>query len=390
MTAESPGRRLRILICLLYYLPHRTGLTRHVQLLAEELARRGHAVTVLTARFDPNLPAESVSPAGVRIVRLWAPVRISRGMVMPGYAAAARREIRRHDVVSVHTPMLEAALVSRLARAAGVEVVATHHGDLVLPSGGFNRFVAAVMLRLFATMARRASRLVAYSDDYLASSTYLREHRPKVTVIAPPVAIPEPRSARAETLRATWRTGGGPLIGYAGRFVREKRPDLLIRALEVLDRHRPSARVVFAGEYDIRYEGTWAAHRELVERHRERLIFLGLVTDRQELADFYAACDLLALPSDTECFGLVQVEAMLCGTPVVATDIPGARVPVRRTGMGRLARAGEAESIGAEIAELLARRDEHLRPRSEIEAAFSLSTTIDAYEELLRRHARAR
>jgi len=58
--------------------------------------------------------------------------------------------------------------------------------------------------------------------------------------------------------------------------------------------------------------------------------------------------------------------------------------------MGRLARAGEAESSGAEIAELLARRDEHLRPRSEIEAAFSLSTTIDAYEELLRRHARAR
>jgi hypothetical protein len=50
-------RRLKILISLLYYYPHRTGLTIHVQSVAEELARRGHEVTVLTARYHPSLPA---------------------------------------------------------------------------------------------------------------------------------------------------------------------------------------------------------------------------------------------------------------------------------------------------------------------------------------------
>ncbi len=62
---------------------------------------------------------------------------------------------------------------------------------------------------------------------------------------------------------------------------------------------------------------------------------LGLIVERQELADFYAMCDVFALPSRTNCFPSVQIEAMMCGTPVVATNIPGAREVVRVTGMGR-------------------------------------------------------
>ena len=100
------------------------------------------------------------------------------------------------------------------------------------------------------------------------------------------------------------------------------------------------------------------------------------------MADFYAACDVVALTSDTECFALVQVEAMLCGTPVVMTDVPGGRVPVTVTGMGRLAEAGNAESIGRAIVEVIDRREAFVRPRAEIEAHFSFQTTVDAYERI--------
>ena len=87
MTAlqSNDARRLKILISLLYYYPHPTGLTYHAQLVAEELARRGHQVTVLASRQSRDLPRQPEIHNGVRIVRLWAPIRLSRGMIMPTY-----------------------------------------------------------------------------------------------------------------------------------------------------------------------------------------------------------------------------------------------------------------------------------------------------------------
>ena len=101
--------KVKILICLLYYLPHRTGMQLYIERVSEELVRRGHEVTILCARHRPELaPEETIN--GVRIVRLWAPpIPISRGMVMPMYPFAAYRLIKQHDVVSIHTPMLHTA-----------------------------------------------------------------------------------------------------------------------------------------------------------------------------------------------------------------------------------------------------------------------------------------
>lgn len=383
VTRSTDRRRLRILISLLYYFPHRTGLTIHVQRVAEELVRRGHEVTVLTARYRSDLPRDDVHEhEGVRIVRLWAPVRISRGMVMPAYPWAAWALMRRHDVVSIHTPMFETLLVAWLSRLTGTPVVVTHHGDLVLPPGLFNRVIRGVMFAMFRAVASRAGRLIGYSEDAAAHSYYLRPFASKVSVVSPPILMPAPDPVRVQALRAAWSRDGGPIIGFAGRFVREKRPDLLIEALSVVHQRYPGARIVFAGEYDIRYEDTWRRHRDLVARYREHLVFLGVRTEPADMADFYAACDVVALTSDTECFALVQVEAMLCGTPVVMTDVPGGRVPVTVTGMGRLAEAGNAESIGRAIVEVIDRREAFVRPRAEIEAHFSFQTTVDAYERI--------
>jgi glycosyltransferase involved in cell wall biosynthesis len=388
--AQQDTRKLKILISLLYYVPHRTGLTIHVQQVAEELVRRGHDVTVITARFNRSLPRDEEMHNGVRVIRLWAPIHISRGMIMPAYPLAMLLAMREADVVSVHTPMMETAFVAILAKLAGVHVIPTHHGDLVLPARFLNRMIQSIMLQLFKVLAASAPQLIAYSQDYAQNSYYLRPYLDKTSTIYPPVRIPEPNREHARHLREQWQHGGGPVIGYSGRFVQEKRPDLAIRALEVINQHYPNARIVFAGEYDIPYENTWEVQRELISRHREQLIFLGLLKDPQELADFYAACDVIVLPSDTECFALVQVEAMLCGTPMVMTDIPGGRVPVTVTGMGRLAKQGDAVSIGEALVEVIRNREQYVRPRSEIARHFSFQETVDRYEAIFRRYARSR
>jgi glycosyltransferase involved in cell wall biosynthesis len=382
-------KKLKILISLLYYVPHRTGLTIHIQRVAEELAQRGHEVTVLTARYKQSLPRDAQMHNGVRVVRLWVPpIPISRGMIMPAYPWAALGLMMQHDVVWISTPMLETALTSILARIAGRKVVVTHHGDLILPEGAVNRMISGLMFNMYKFMARRSSRIVAYSQDYAHHSYYLQPFMEKVTPIYPPIHMPLPNPERARELRMEWSDEGGPIIGFSGRFVEEKRPDLLIRALEVVNKTYPNARIVLCGEYDIPYENTWERHQDLVKRYQDQLIFLGLKDDMQFMADFYAACDVLALTSDSECFALVQVEAMLSGTPVVMTNTPGGRVPVQVTGMGRLAEAGSWQSIGEAIVEVLKNREKYTYPREHIEACFSFTETVDAYEAIFQEYAK--
>lgn len=381
------SQKLKILICILYYLPHRTGMQLYIQRIAEELVKRGHEVTVLAARHRPDLAQEEIVN-GVRIVRLWAPpVPISRGMIMPAYPLAAYRLIKEHDIISLHTPMLETALIGLLARITGKKVITTHHGDLLLPPGIGNRIIQGVMFWLYKLMARHSPRIVAYSEDYADHSYYLRPFRDKVAPIYPPITMPEPNAENAARLRAEWVGDGGPVIGFAGRFVQEKRPDLLIQALDVINEKYPGARIVFAGEYDIPYEDTWERYQPIVQKYRDQLIFLGLASDMQFMADFFAACDVLALTSDSECFALVQVEAMLCGTPVIMADTPGGRVPVQVTGMGTLTPPGDARAIGENIVKVLDDRTSYVKNRDEIEAEFSFEETVNQYEAIFMEYA---
>lgn len=387
MQSDRDGK-LKILICLLYYLPHRTGLTLYVQQLAERLAARGHQVTVLCARHSRETPLGESMENGVRVVRLWPlPFAVSRGMVLPGYPRALFRLIREHDVVSLHTPMLETALISLAARMAGRRIVVTHHGDLVLPAGALNRVITAVMFGLYRFMANAAPAFVCHTLDYARHSYYLEPYLERVEVIPPFIDVPKPDPERVRELRRAWSPDGGPVIGFAGRFVEEKRPDLLIHALEVINRTFPTARVVFAGQHQIPYESYWPRHKELVDRYQDQLVFLGVVPSPQDMADFYAACDVLALPSDTECFALVQVEAMLCGTPVVMTDTPGGRVPVQLTGMGRIVPRNDWQALGEGIVEILSHRERFVRPAVEIERHFAVEETVSRYEELFALHA---
>ena len=370
---------MKILAALQYYLPNRTGYTLHVQRVAEALAARGHRVDVLTARHRAGLaPLETIR--GVRVSRLWAPLRVSRGAVMPGYPWQAFRAAREADVIWISTPLLETALWALVSRLRGKRLVVTHHGDLHLPAGRFNRFVEAFTFANYRVAAMAADALVAYSDDYARHSTWLAPYAAKVRIIHPPIAIPQPHAVAAAGRRAALAPGGGPIVAYAGRFVQEKRPDVLLRAALLLSERYPGLRVAFAGERELHYEDTFTRCRALIEEAGDLVAFVGLIEDPQTLADFYAACDVLALPSDTECFALVQVEAMLCGTPVVASDIPGGRVPVAKTGMGRLFRAGDPHALADALDEVLRDRTRFVQPRESVEAVFSLTHTVDAYE----------
>jgi glycosyltransferase involved in cell wall biosynthesis len=100
----------------------------------------------------------------------------------------------------------------------------------------------------------------------------------------------------------------------------------------------------------------------------------------------------LILPSinSTEAFGMVQVEAMICGTPVVATDLPGVRVPVNMTGMGRIVRPKDSQSLAESIIDVLEHKESYSQSPESIVRKFSPDSVAAQYEalfeELLHQH----
>jgi glycosyltransferase involved in cell wall biosynthesis len=380
--ASRGMRPIRVLTVLTYYEPHWTGLTAIAKRIATGLAARGHRVTVLTTQHDPELPREDILE-GVHVLRLPAVARVSRGMLAPSLPLQARRLVHAHDVVHIHTPLPEAVLVAALSRRYRRPLLMTHQGDLVMPAGFVNQTIQKAGTALLSAAGHLATAVSPLNADYGRNSSFLRPFAHKLVPILPPVEIPAPSQDAALRWRADLGIDGRPVVGFAGRFVEEKGFDYLLRAVPHLLASNAGVRLLYAGDHRIEYEDFYGRCRPLLQRHAEHVRFVGLIRDRQRLADFYAMCDAFVLPSRTDSFAAVQVEAMLCGTPVVATDIPGARVPVSRTRMGVLVEPRSPQALAAGLSAVLEDTARYVRSRKDVEALFDPVASIDAYERLL-------
>lgn len=379
---------MRILSILTYYAPHWTGLTQHAQRVAEGLAARGHAVTVLTTRHSPELPRDEMVN-GVRVVRIQPIARFSRGMIAPAFPLAAAKLIGEHDLVQIHTPLPEAPLVGLFCRLLRRPLLMTHHGDVVMPAGPFNQFVQRAAFVVLRTAGTLAHAVTSYSRDYANNSQLLAHVRHKLSYVYPPVDLPPPDPAAAAAWRAELGLDGKLLIGFAGRWVEEKGFDYLLQALPQIRAAYPEAHLVYAGEQQVVYDNFYTRCQPLIEAQQDHLTFLGLIRDPQQMANFYAMCDLFTLPSRTDMMALVQVEALLSGTPVVATNIPGARVVVQDTGMGRLVEPHSPESLAEGIVEVLRQPERYETDCERLRAIFDTDRSLDQYEAIMQRISRS-
>jgi glycosyltransferase involved in cell wall biosynthesis len=377
---------MNVLITLTYYRPWTSGLTIYVERLARGLAARGHYVTVLTSQYDRSLPrVERLD--GVRVIRAPVLFRVSKGVIMPTFGFLANRFTRWADVLSLHLPQLDAAGIALRGRLLRKPTVLTFHCDLRLPAGMFNRVVNAVVDTANLAAGTLADAILSYTQDYATHSAYLAHFPNKVRIIPPPVEMDVPDPADVTAFRARWDTNG-PLrgvIGMAARLATEKGVEILLNALPRVMVRYPSVRVLYAGQYqNVLGEEEYARRLQpLFERYHDHWTFLG-VLNPQEMAVFFSACDMIVVPSlnSTESFGLVQVEAMLCGTPSIASNLPGVRVPPQSTGMGEVVPIGDSNALAQAIIHILDNREHYVRPRAEVEAMYSTPRTAELYEQL--------
>lgn len=374
---------MKILEVLTYYRPHISGLTIYVERLSKALANQGHEVTVFTSQYDKSLPIHE-RLNGVSIRRVPVAMRISKGVIMPRFGPLAWRMVRETDIVHLHLPQFDAPGVALRGRLYGKPVVLTYHSDLQLPKGVFNRLVDRVVHTMNRAAGTMADAVVTYTQDFGSHSPYLSRYLDrKLYVIPPPVELATDSPESSASFRAKHQLEGKLVLGISARMAAEKGIEVLLDALPDILAEHPNVVVLHANP-DALGEDAYARHlKPLLDQHQSHYHLLGPLHG-SELTAFYRNLDCLVMCSlnNTETFGLVQVEAMMSGAPVVASDLPGVRQPVQMTGMGEIVPVGDPAALAQAIVKVLSNKQHYQRSSQTIAASFDPANTAAEYVQL--------
>ncbi len=327
---------MRVLLACPYAWDAPGGVQVHVRGLASYLRGRGHQVLVIAPGGGTgDEPWVQVMTRPIRV-----PYRGTVAPIGPSPVSFARiRAVIRNfapDVVHVHEPLLPStSMYATLASPKPVPVVATFHA---FADGSWLLRAAAPLVR---PVWRRIARPLAVSE---AAASYVSgPFRPRPAVV--PNGVDVNAFADAEPSR---ELPDGPKLLWVNRLDPQKGFPVAVRAFELLAEEFGDLRFVVAGDGADR-----AAPGALAPGVRERVSMLGAV-DHARLPAVFAACDVFVSPAaGQESFGIVLVEAMAAGLPVVATDIPGYREVVRNGVEGLLVAPGDAPALAEAVGSLL-------------------------------------
>jgi D-inositol-3-phosphate glycosyltransferase len=382
------------------------GMNVYVVELAKRLAARGIEVDVFTRATDSELPPTVLAADGVLVRHITAgPFEGLTKGELPGQLCVFAREVLRAEAAQpvghydvVHSHYWLSGQVGALARDRwGVPLVHSMHtmakvkndaladGDSPEPEGriiGEEQVVAA------------ADMLVANTDIEAKQLINLYDADPgRVEVVHPGVDLDvfrplDPRQAR----RSLGLPRDAHVLLFAGRIQPLKAPDVLLRAVEVLLADSPGLRSQLVVPVVGGPSGTGLEHPEALADLARDLGLDDVVrfvppVGQSELARWYAAADLVAVPSYNESFGLVAVEAQATGTPVVAAAVGGLTTVVRHEVSGLLVEGHDPRDWAAAIGRLVS--DPALRARLsrgavEQAAEFSWEHTADRTLEVYR------
>ena len=239
--------------------------------------------------------------------RTW--VKACATMISPSMIVVLKKLCRRYDIIHVHHPDPMACLALRLSGYKG-KVIVHWHSDIEK-----QKWLLQLYRPLQNWLLKRADLIVGTSPTYLAESPYLEKVQDKTVSL--PIGIDPicPNSETVSAIKAKYQ--GRKIIFSLGRLVAYKGYRYLINAAKYL-----------GDDYVILIGGSGPLMPELqaeIDNNRlgNKVKLLGRIPE-EELAAYYGACTLFCLSSvqKTEAFGIVQIEAMSCGKPVVATNIP--------------------------------------------------------------------
>ena len=379
------------------------GLNVYVREVCSAFSDRGIATDIFTRRQSPDDPAIESLAALSRVIYLTAGRSLDKYALyseVPGFAAGIRSfaesEQLQYDLLYSHYWLSgEVACLLRPEMGAGWAHTAHTLGlvkNRTLASGA--RPEPAQRIRVEGEIAQQADLLIVSTPD--ESDDLVRSYRAnpeRVFVVAPGIDLATFQPLDRAEARRKIGYGSGRLMLFVGRLERLKGVEVAIRALALLrDREHDDLRFVVVGG-DAHQGGSQDGDESEKERLkavasalgvRDRVDFLGSVA-HHELPYFYAAADVCVMPSYSESFGLVALEAQACGRPVVASGVSGLRSVVRDEVSGYLIDGHDpavyAERIGRLLADPELATQMGLRGRL-LAQRFSWTRTADRLEGL--------
>ncbi|MGI5840990.1 MAG: glycosyltransferase family 4 protein [Patescibacteria group bacterium] len=375
---------MRILFSLSYYLPYTSGLSVYVSRLAVALRKKGDCISVITSQHDKKLPLEE-SEGGVRVVRVPVWKKFSKGLIMPKWFWQGWQEVRKSDTVISNLPQPEAFYLLLAAKILNKKSIVIYHCDVRLPCGLVNRIIEWVLQLINQLCCNIADIIVCSSMDYASLSPVVSRYLDKVRVVYPPIRLSKEMVLKKEKNLIDKATRDiAYKIGFVGRLSAEKGIESLLEVIRPIRKALGNNLGVYLvgpknaiGEIDY----IKRIHK-LMNKHRKVVSHLGFLTN-EGLSYFYKNIDLLVLPStnSTEAFGMVQAEAILGGARVVASSLPGVRVPILISGAGTLFDTREKNNLAwAIVNEVNNKRPNNSKRMKKV---FSENRTVNSFREII-------
>ena len=315
---------MRILKISDVFFPRVNGVSTSIDTFRRDLTALGHEVVLVAPSYSRGSadPRETADPSIHRVPARAVPRDpedriMSFGGLRQALAALTRRKF---DVVHIHTPFLAHYAGLRFARELGAPVVATYH---TLFEEYLHHYVPLLSRRITGGLARRFSRSQCNQLDAVIAPSQAMQQALLTYGISRRIEI-LPTGLPAERFRAgdgkAFRRRHGleqerPLLLFVGRAAHEKNIGFLIEMMIELREMRPDAMLLIAGEGPA--VGSLRAQAARLGLN-DRVRFLGYFDRSGELQDCYSAADVFVFASLTETQGLVLLEAMAQGVPVVA------------------------------------------------------------------------
>ena len=298
-----------------YFYPHFGGVESHVLGLSENLIKLGHEVEVVTSRYSRMPEIEKYNE--IKITRLPQWINMYNTPVVTAIQSFVRRS--HADVVHVHSPPpFTERFAAKGAKESNKPLVVTHHCDLEL-KGFFGNFA----VNLYQSMLGKyplevADKVISTTKSYATTSRSLWDVDVEVVPNAVDINRFHPRN-QGSHIREKHANNQEPLALFVGRLVPHKGIGILIRAIK----RTTNGKLMIVGD------GPYRSWLEILAKKLEiedRIIFVGPISDYW-LPAYYAATDVVVLPSTSrlEAFGIVGLEGMASGKPLILSDIPGVR-----------------------------------------------------------------
>ncbi len=379
---QQAHTKKKVLIVLYYYHPYVSGVSFCAKQVAEGLVKRGYTVTVLTSRHEKGL-AKNETINGVQVIRRPVVARLNKGLIMPTFWLDIIRWARKNDYVNPHLPLAEVGIASLFIPKK--KSVTTYQCDLNLGNSLLDRLISTVSMNLMRLQLHRSRAVVPSSDDYLRHSK-MKGFANKATAIYPTVNEKDYHPVDSKALFDRLGVDAKQLrVGFVGRIVYEKGINFLLESIPFLEKKLPNFKVIIVGDYEKIAGGSVKDQLDIyLQQNPDKIIFTGFLSDH-ERNQFYSGIDVLVLPSvdPLEAFGIVQVEALLCGTPVVASNLPGVREIVLKTGYGRLSELRDPKDIAKQIIAVVEQPKKYHPDRKKVVELFGADVTLQKYVDLL-------